>query len=57
MHAGYDHACAYLNGTGSSTEIFYCWGANDHGQVGDGTLDERHSPVRVFLKPPPPPVP
>ena len=24
-----------------------CWGTNDHGQVGDGTLDERHFPTVV----------
>lgn len=25
----------------------YCWGSNDHGQVGDGTTEERLSPSRV----------
>jgi alpha-tubulin suppressor-like RCC1 family protein len=25
----------------------YCWGRNQYGQVGDGTMLERHEPVRV----------
>ena len=25
----------------------WCWGLNDRGGVGDGTLEDRHVPVRV----------
>jgi alpha-tubulin suppressor-like RCC1 family protein len=27
----------------------FCWGRNDHGEVGDGTTAERHSPSPVAL--------
>jgi alpha-tubulin suppressor-like RCC1 family protein len=39
---GRDHACALR--IGGQT---WCWGANDSGQLGDGSFTERHSPVRV----------
>lgn len=39
---GYSHTCAVLNsGTAS------CWGANDYGQLGDGSTTERTTPVVV----------
>ncbi len=39
-----DNSCALLN----SGKLF-CWGRNDYGQIGDGTTDERHSPVEITL--------
>ncbi|MEZ4586987.1 MAG: hypothetical protein R2909_11340 [Gemmatimonadales bacterium] len=40
--AGVDHSCATVN-DGS----IYCWGRNDHGQLGDGTTADRALPTRV----------
>ena len=40
--AGRTHTCARR-----STGEVLCWGANDHGQVGDRTTDDRNVPVPV----------
>ena len=40
--AGRDQTCAVL-----SDRTLWCWGGNARGQVGDGTLIDRHSPVEV----------
>ena len=42
ISAGGAHACA-MNTTGN----LYCWGANNHGQVGDGTTANRNSPTLI----------
>ena len=42
--AGIDHTCAL-----SPTRAVYCWGANNDGELGDGTQDDRTSPVAVLL--------
>ena len=42
MAVGYRHACAVL-----FSGALKCWGNNDYGQVGDGTLTQRLSPVAV----------
>jgi alpha-tubulin suppressor-like RCC1 family protein len=42
LSAGSNHACAITAGG-----KLYCWGANDAGQVGYGTLTERRKPVNV----------
>lgn len=43
ISAGADHTCA-LNRSGAVA----CWGSNDSGQLGDGTLKDRHRPVIVI---------
>jgi alpha-tubulin suppressor-like RCC1 family protein len=38
------HTCALQQGNGN----VYCWGANEVGQLGDGTVTDRLVPVPVF---------
>lgn len=40
---GGSHACAIQSGQ------VYCWGGNDHGQIGDGTTTDRSTPVAISL--------
>ena len=42
ISAGRDHTCAMLAGG-----VVKCWGANSAGQLGDGTSEQRESPVQV----------
>jgi alpha-tubulin suppressor-like RCC1 family protein len=42
LAAGSAHTCAVLR-----TGRVACWGLNAHGQLGDGTTKERHSPVEI----------
>ncbi len=44
LTAGGEHSCA-LTAAGD----LYCWGRNDSGQVGDGSLDDVLSPTAVML--------
>jgi alpha-tubulin suppressor-like RCC1 family protein len=40
--AGYEHTCAM-----TAADEAYCWGANERGQLGDGTFLDRSRPVAV----------
>src|SRR6478609_9850008 len=42
--SGTDHTCVI--GT-AAYGLFWCWGDNEHGQLGDGTKTERHAPTMV----------
>ncbi|MEJ7733006.1 MAG: hypothetical protein WKG00_27890 [Polyangiaceae bacterium] len=42
VSAGYKHICVVTTGGAAR-----CWGVNDHGQLGDGTTEERPTPVDV----------
>lgn len=42
MQSGFLHTCAL-----SVTKAIYCWGMNDHSQLGDGTDIDRARPVKV----------
>ena len=42
VSVGRQHACAV-----NSARAVYCWGQNDEGQLGDGTLTDRPTPVRA----------
>jgi alpha-tubulin suppressor-like RCC1 family protein len=46
LAAGYGHACAIVTGDDGVARAG-CWGENDHGQLGDGTLNNRATPVFV----------
>lgn len=48
--AGEVHACALAAGEGSEQEL-YCGGANDSGQLGDGSVTLRRTPVRFAALP------
>ncbi|MBY0490152.1 MAG: Ig-like domain-containing protein [Gemmatimonadaceae bacterium] len=42
---GENHACAIVGGD------TYCWGSNSYGQLGDGTTNDRTTPVRLAFDP------
>jgi alpha-tubulin suppressor-like RCC1 family protein len=47
VSAGASHSCAEASGLLFLTYAWYCWGANDNGQLGDATTVDRSSPVIV----------
>jgi alpha-tubulin suppressor-like RCC1 family protein len=44
--AGGSHTCALIR-PGAAGASVACWGANDYGQVGDGSAEDRSTPVPV----------
>lgn len=46
VSVGFQHACALLN-----NQRLRCWGRNDRGQLGDGTMNNRSSPAPVLTGP------
>ena len=46
LSAGASHTCGLVPNT-SGEPFTYCWGLNDHGQLGDGTMNQRTSPTPV----------
>jgi hypothetical protein len=45
---GFNHACAIVaSNTDPEANEVACWGGNYYGQLGDGTFDDRHEPVRI----------
>lgn len=46
---GEDHTCALME-----DGRIHCWGLNDVGQLGDGTFENRSTPVRVVFEAQPP---
>ena len=47
ISSGGSHSCAQASGYLYQTFSWYCWGANDNGQLGDGSTINRTSPVPV----------
>jgi alpha-tubulin suppressor-like RCC1 family protein len=46
LAAGFAHVCGLTTGG-----VVYCWGANDAGQLGDGTRTNRPTPTRLLGQP------
>src|SRR5438034_2880432 len=43
VSTGFEHTCGL-----AAAGALYCWGANSFGKLGDGTMSDRSSPVRVM---------
>jgi alpha-tubulin suppressor-like RCC1 family protein len=46
VSAGDTHTCAVTTGN-----VAYCWGDNEYGQLGDGTIVNRLLPMKVAFQP------
>ncbi len=44
LSSGGDHTCGE-----ETSGAYYCWGRNDHGQLGDGTTEDSATPVEVAM--------
>jgi alpha-tubulin suppressor-like RCC1 family protein len=42
MVVGFSHACAV-----DKSNTVKCWGSNTQGELGDGTIEDRKTPVEV----------
>ncbi len=47
VSAGGSHTCGVAGGSGTVAGDAYCWGANDHGQLGTGAIIQQTSPALV----------
>ncbi|AGZ43718.1 fibronectin type III domain-containing protein [Actinoplanes friuliensis] len=47
VQAGRAHTCALTLESAEAGLVAYCWGANDEGQLGDGSFDPRPRPAQV----------
>ncbi|MEM7129088.1 MAG: clostripain-related cysteine peptidase [Chloroflexota bacterium] len=47
IDARWEHACALVDPDGDGKGTVHCWGRNDKGQLGDGTITPRSRPVAV----------
>ncbi len=47
VSAGAFHTCGLIKSLSEDQYYLYCWGYNNHGQVGDGTTTQRNSPVSI----------
>ncbi|MDH5316590.1 MAG: cell wall anchor protein, partial [Gemmatimonadota bacterium] len=46
ISAGASHSCG-----ATTAKVAYCWGSNQYGQLGDGTLASSALPVKVKFQP------
>jgi alpha-tubulin suppressor-like RCC1 family protein len=46
ISAGTQHSCGL-----TTSQVVYCWGLNNHGQLGSGTFSGSGTPVRVASQP------
>ena len=47
VSAGYNYTCGVREVASSGAGSLWCWGLNDHGQLGDGSTTERTEPTQI----------